>query len=201
MGVLVKRCTYGAAVKDAKQQIVATISRYNEILRTSAKVSINVKPRGKTKFTIISKTGSTRHIESEKLNDSTFKELLEATSFEIELELERKGPTVPKILFWYNEENHLGNSFGVEFIVEFAESLSFKFMSLLGQVNVIKAAAFRGITDSVANRLQSLFEDVMRMYVGGAMTKTEQVLNMRKYEVDSLMINIFGNIIKVREKN
>lgn len=201
MGVLIKRCTYGAAIKDAKQQIIATIARYNHILRTTAKTSINVTPNGKAKFVIISKNGASRKSDSDELDDNIFKDLMNSKSFEVEIPLKRKGPNVPKIMMWYDEETHLGNSFGVEFIVEFAESLSFKFMSLIGRLNEIKAAAFRSMADSVADRLQSLFEDVFRMYVGGAMTKNVQLLNLREYELDSLMINIFGKIIKLREKN
>lgn len=201
MGVLIKRCTYGAAVKDAKQQIVATIARYNHILRTTAETSINVMPKGKAKFVIISKNGASRRSEREELDDNIFKDLLDSKSFEVEIPLDRKGPNVPKIMFWYDEETHLRNSFGVEFIVEFAESLSFSFMSMIGRLNEIKAAAFRSMADSVADRLQSLFEDVFRMYVGGAMTKNVQVLNLREYELDSIMVNVFGKIIKLREKN
>ncbi|MBR9689637.1 MAG: hypothetical protein GOV01_01930 [Candidatus Altiarchaeota archaeon] len=200
MGVIIKRCLYGAAVKDAKQQIIASIVRFNEILRTGAKTSINIEVKGKTKIVLIAASGASRRKEVIKMDETVFKELMEAKSFEIEINLGRKGPTVPRIMIWYDEEIHRGNSLGIEFIINFSESVSFTFMSLIGRVNEVRGAVFRSISDSVANRVQGLWEDVFRMYVGGSMTKSEEVLNLRKYEVDSVILNVFGNILKIREK-
>lgn len=199
MGVLVRRCTYGAAVQDAKQQLIATISRYNQVLRGGAKISTNVEAKGKLKIKLISQSGTGRRVESPEVDEGLFKDLMKSKSFEIEMAISRKGPTKPRIVFWYDQDTHRGNSLNVEFIGEFPESLTFKLLAFLGKLNVTKANAIRPQTESVLSRIQLLWEDVLRMYVGGAMTKSEQKFNLREYEVDSLFLNIFGNIIKVRE--
>lgn len=199
VGVLLKRCTYGAAVGEAKEQILASIARFNEILRGGAKKSVNLEAEGKMKVVIVSEGGGTRKVQAEHIDDELFRELTLAQSFELEIYLERNGPVKPRTMFWYDEDTHLKNSCGIEFIGEFGESITFSFLGLLGRLNEVKSAAIRSMTDSVVNRMQSLWEDVFRMYVGESMTKSVQKFNLRKYEMDSLMLNIFGNIIKVRE--
>ncbi len=199
MGVLVKRSTYGAGVKDVKQQLVAAIFRFNEILRSSAKQSINVEPEGKTRVVIVSKTGTHRMVEVEQMGDDLFKELMSASAFEVEFFLKRMGPNKPKVVVWYDEATHMGNALGVEFIVEYAESPSYKLLGFIGGLNLVKAHSIRPLTESVLARLQSLWESVFRMYLGAAMSKSEEKFNLRKYEPDAILINIFGNIIKMRE--
>jgi hypothetical protein len=200
VGVILKRCTYGAAVKDAKEQIIASIGRFNEIMRENgAKKSTNMAAKGKLRILIISEGGTSRREEKSAVDDRLFKELKASRSFEVELRFERKGPANPRAMFWYDEDHHGRNSCGVEFIAEFPESLTFKFLGFLGTLNLVKASAIRSISDSVLNRMQSLWEDVFRIYVGGAMTKSEQKFNLRKYEADSIVLNVFGNLIKLRE--
>ena len=199
MGTLVRRCVYGAAVKEAKQQLIASVTKYNEILRGSAEISVNLKAEGKLRIIIISSSGTTLHKESEFIDDTLFKELMDSNSFEIEMDIRRAGPTKPRVMFWFDKKTHMGNSMGVEFIGDFAEGLTFKFMGFLGLLNIPKSAAIRPVSESTVARMQSLWEDILRMYVGGAMTKSEKRFNLRKYEIDSIFLNVFGNIIKVRE--
>ncbi len=200
MGVLLKRCTYGAAVKDAKQQIITSVARFNEILRKSAKHSVNLNAKGNMRILIITQSGSSRDKETEFLTDSLFNELMKAKSFEIEIDVKSKvGIGKFKVIFWYDEKVHLGNSLGIDFVANFMEGLNFLFLSFVAVLNSIKAAAFRSQIESVVTRMQSLWEDVFKMYVGTTMTKTEQLFNLRKYEMDSIMINVFGNIIKLRK--
>ena len=201
MGVLLKRCTYGAAVKDTKQQLLASVVRFNEILRKSAKHSVNLEAKGNLKILIITKGGASRKKEVEFFNDILFNELLSAKSFEIRIDIKsRIGVGKFKIILWYDDEVHLGNSLGIDFVAEFLEGLNFLFMSFIAVLNPVKATAFRGQVESVITRMQSLWEDVLKMYVGSAMTKTEQLFNLRKYEMDSLMINVFGNMMKLRKE-
>lgn len=199
MGVILKRCTYGAAIKDAKEQIVSAIARYNDILRGGAKSSIKMGVKGRTKILIIGGGGTSRRKEVENVDDALFSDLVEAESFEIEINMARSGPTVSKIIMWYDDETHKRNSLGIEFVGEFPESVTFSFLGFMGRLNEIKASVIRSVTDSYVSRLQFLWEDVLRMFIGGAMTKSEQRFNLRKYEVDSLMINVFGNLVKIRE--
>lgn len=199
MGTLVRRCVYGAAVKDSKQQLIAAISKFNEILRSSAEISVNMKAEGNLRVTIISSSGTAMRKEIEFIDDNLFKDLMDASSFEIEMDMQRAGPTKPSILFWYDKKIHMSNSVNIEFIGDFVEGLTFKFMGFLGMLNVPKAAAIRPVSESTVARMQSLWEDVLRMYVGGAMTKSEKRFNLRKYEIDSIFLNVFGNIIKLRE--
>lgn len=199
MGVILYRCTYGAAVKDAKEQIVAAIARYNEILRGSAKKSINMAAKGPASLLIVGGGGTSWRRSVENIDDELFKELVAAKSFEIEIKMERAGPTKPKAIFWYDEGTHHRNSVAVEFVGEFPESVTFSFLGFIGRLNEIKAAVIKSITDSHLSRMKFLWEDVFRMFVGAAMTKSEQKLNLRKYEVDSLMVNVFGNLVKIRE--
>jgi hypothetical protein len=198
VGVLLKRCTYGANLKDAKQQIVAAIARYNEIMRKGAKHSINMSAVGNARILIVTREGASRRKEKEFIDEAVFRELVEAKSFEIEIDATPPDKSEVRILFWYNQENHMGNSVGVEFISEFFEGLNFAVMGLLASLNVIKASAIRMKTETLLNRMQSLWEDVFRSYVGDAMNKTERIVNLRKYELDSILVNVFGNMIKLR---
>ncbi|RLG42881.1 MAG: hypothetical protein DRN81_07600, partial [Thermoproteota archaeon] len=119
MGVILYRCTYGAAVKDAKEQIVAAIARYNEILRGGAKKSINMTAKGPVSVLIVGGGGTSWRRSVENIDDELFKELVAAQSFEIEIKMERAGVTKPKVVFWYDEETHRRNSVAVEFVGEF----------------------------------------------------------------------------------
>jgi len=186
-------------LKDAKEQLVAAVARYNEILRSGAKSSIKMEVKGKTKVLIVSEGGASHRKSIEKIDDAVFSELVGAESFEVEINMKRAGPMTPKIVIWYDDKIHRKNSLGVEFIGEFVESVTFSFLGFMGRLNEIKASAVRSITDSYVSRMQFLWEDVFHMYVGGAMTKSEQKFNLRKYEIDSLMINVFGNLVKIRE--
>ncbi len=200
MGVIVRRCTYGISTKDAKQQLIASIARFNHVLRGSSEISLNLGTKKPLKILIITSGGASRHKESDTIDDALFKQLVDAKSFEIEIKLFTawRG-SKSRIMIWYDEKHHMRNSIGIEFIGDYLEGVSFMLLGLIGILNSAKAAALQRPTVSVLNRLQNLWEDVFKSYSGNAMTKSEQEFNLRKYEMDSIVINIFGNLIKLRK--
>ena len=93
----------------------------------------------------------------------------------------------------------MGTSISAEFITQYPEGiLSFKFFGLLGVANLPKLTGFRTIAESINKRLQDLWESVLRIAFG-TFNKTETRFQLRRYEPDVLLLNIFGKMIKISE--
>jgi len=196
---------YGGVGENIKGKFIASIGRFVEILKTTARISLGIEFKGPMRIDLIKKGGIPLHYEVESMNENIFRELLEAKSFKIEFDVLPTGKIVrggypSHLLFWYDEEKNLGNSINVDIITNYPESvLGTTFFGLLVKVNLIKLTGFRGIAESLNKRVQDLWESVLRLAFGGNFTKTERRFQLRKYEPETLLVHLFGKYVRVKD--
>jgi len=201
------RCVYGSAVRNSKQALVAAIARYLEILKTSAKVSLNIEYQGPVELTIVQPSGISVTSKEENITEAVYKELASAQQFRLEFKVAGRAKNAKKLLregskvfFWYDEDKHQGNSMNVEFVTQYSDRvLNERMLVLFMPLNLIKAANFRKLAENMNSRLRDLWENVLVNYTGASMTKSEETYTLQKYEPDSIVMNIFGKLIKVRK--
>ncbi len=204
MGYIVRRCVYTGNGPDAKKKLIASIARFVGILKTTARVSLGVEFGGPITVDVIKQNGSTMHREVDDFTDIVFSELLEARSFKVEFKVlptskPLRKPYTTKVLFWYDQEHNLNNSVNLELATGYPENLlSFSFFGLIAKMNLVKMTGFRIISESFNDRIKSLWESVMRMAFG-TYGKTERTFQLRKYEPESLLLNIFGKFVEIKE--
>ena len=207
MAYSVYRMVYGSAVRNSKQSLVAAIARYIEIIKTSAETSLGVKFEGPVDITVVRPSGISVTSKEKMISEVIFKELAEAKDFKVEFLVRGKSRKLAgvthggcKIIFWYDEEKNRGNTINLEFATEYLDKqLNFRFFGLLGTPHTIKKTNFRRAAESLNSRMQELWENVLRNYAGNSTTKSMEKHDLARYELDSLIVNIFGNLIKVRK--
>ena len=206
MGYVVRRCMYGGVGEKVKEKLLVAIARFIEILKTTARISMGVEFKGPVKVTILKKTGVPLYYERDGLDDQLFKELVDAKSFKIEFDVIPLSKFISKgypshVLFWYDEEKNLGNSINVDFITSYPEKvLSYTFFGLLAKINLPKLTGFRTIAEGLNGRIQELWESILRIAFGGVYNKTETRLQLRRYEPEDILINLFGKFVKIKEE-
>lgn len=204
----VYRTIYGSSVKNSKQSLVAAMARYIEIIKTSAKNSIGVDFQGPLDVTIIRPSGISVTSREDVITENIFKELSGAKDFKVEFwvkgqktslsKITRKGC---KVTFWYDEEKNQNDSINLEFATEYLDKhIKYGFFALFGTAHVIKKNAFRKAAESMNARLLDLWENVLQNYTGHSMTKSIEKYDLTRYEIDALILNIFGNLIKIRKR-
>ncbi|MBR9681335.1 MAG: hypothetical protein GOV00_00890 [Candidatus Altiarchaeota archaeon] len=208
MAYSVSRTVYGSAVRNSKQSLVAAMARYIEIVKTSAENSLGVKFDGNLDVTVIRPSGISVTSKEKTLTEVIFKELVGAMEFKVEFLVRGKSRALAgithggcKITFWYDEEKNRGNSMNIEFATEYIDKhLNFRFLALLGTPHIIKKSSFRKASESFNARMIELWENVLKNYTGDSMTKSIEKHDLARYEIDALILNIFGKFVKVRKQ-
>ncbi len=208
MAYSVFRTVYGSAVRNSKQSLIAAMVRYIEILKSSAKTSMGLMFEGPIDVTILRPSGINVTSKENAITEAVFKELVGAKDFKVEFRVKGKSRILAgvtkggcKVTFWYDEEKNQGDSINLEFATEFTnKNLSMKSFGLMATPHIIKRTFFRKTAESVNARMMELWENVLANYAGNTMSKSIEKHVLDKYELDSLIINIFGKIIKVRKR-
>ncbi len=197
MGVLIYRGTVGSTSKDPKIKsiLIASIAKFLEILSTSAKLSIDMELKPPIKVRITRPSGAVEKKEVNHIDDELFQELVASKAFEIEAEVKPDS----WVGFKYDESKHYGQNIDYEIAVGFKEPLDWDAPGFKGFLHRIVGKTMMQVGQSKMNRLFELFDKVFSRYLGTTMTRSLEKIKVRKHEPEAIYINIFGNIIKVKE--
>ncbi len=197
MAVFVIRGMVGSSAKDGLKYVLSGVAKFLEILKTTGETTHNTKIPGKIEFIITRQSGAEMRELSDFVTEELFKELLNARKFVIRFDLKSGFKGWGTI--WYEEKLNRKTSVNYEFAFEHPESLSGKLLGFLGVINIPKYTSLRSIIEAKARRVADLFEEVLSKFCGPTLYKSRQEFTFSKYEVDSIFLNIFGKLIKIRE--
>jgi hypothetical protein len=192
---------YRLAISDSypgpqsKQKMIAIATRTAEILKGTAKESINLRSEGPIQLTIRYPKGREEKTEISRIDDSLVKLLMRSGDFEVKIPVEDCF-----VIFRYSEKEHYGRSIESRIQAPFKESMDKYLAGFILLKDVLTSDLIFQKIRSRSQRLLRLVKKVGKTFLGDAYSEDMRQILTHQFRRDRVYINVFGYIFSIRTR-
>lgn len=197
MGVLINRLVVSDSYPSpqSKQKMVAIGTRIIEILRSSARETMNLSSTGPIKVVMKYPKGREEKIEINKLEDSVVNMLLRLEEFELRVSVEDSF-----VITRYSEKEHYGRAIEIRVESPYKESLDKYAAGFVLLKDVLTSDLIFTKVRTRTVRLMGLIRKVAKKFLGDAYTEDFREVRVQQFRSDRVYFNIFGFIFSIKTR-
>ena len=197
IGVLINRLavTDSYPGKQSKQKMVAIVTRVAEILKGSAKESINLRSEGMIDLVMRYPKGREEKIAFDRVDDTLVNTLMKSDNFEIKIPVEESF-----VIFRYDEKEHYSRSIEARIQSPFKESMDKYAAGFVLLKDVLTSDLIFKKIQTRASRLLTLVRKVGKTFLGDAYSEDLREITTHQFRRDRVYFNIFGYIFSIKTR-
>jgi hypothetical protein len=175
--------------------MIAIATRTAEILKGSAKETINMRSEGPIQVIIKYPKGREEKTEFNQVDDSLVNQLMRSGDFQIRIPAEESF-----VIFRYSETEHYGRAIEARIQAPFNESMDKYAAGFVLMKDVLTSDLIFKKTKSQAVRLLALVKKIAKTFLGDAYTEDTRTVITHQFRKDRIYFNIFGYIFSIRTR-